>query len=46
MMNSFLPSIIIIGGPKHFRVYVKAPDAHLILIPSIGIGSIFLGKDK
>lgn len=46
ILNSFLPSIILVGGPKHFRVYVKAPDARLILVPSIEINGICLGKDR
>jgi hypothetical protein len=33
-LDSFLPRIIKIGGPKQFRVYGKAPEAELIFIPS------------
>ena len=42
LMNSFLPSITMIGGPKHCRVHVKTLDANLILIPSIDMNDICL----
>lgn len=46
MLNSFLPRITIMGGPQHFRVHVKFPDADLILIPSIEVNGIYLWEDK
>lgn len=43
LLNSFLPSITIIAGPRHFRVYVKIPDADLILRSSREMKGVFLG---
>ena len=39
-------SIIILSGSKLITVYVKALNAHSILISSIEKGSICLGEDK
>ena len=38
--------IIILSGSKLIKVYVKALNAHSILIYSIDKGSICLGEDK